>query len=612
MKNLKELIQKTIYILTPTQKKLSVLVFIMTAIGSALETLGVSVIVPIVSLIRDKEAVLNNATIQKYAFTRALSYEQIVGLVVVGTIFLYFFKDIYIILMQWVRIKFATKIQRETAQRMMRSIMTLGYPYYLKHNSTEYLQSVGEDSGTLNVVINALFSIISEACTMLMIGVFLFFSDWQLASVIMVLALLCMLLIFKVFRRRVYEAGIVAREYGVKMGQTLSESYFGIKDILLFRKQKYFVYKYEENSIITQKAQCRQTISTASPAYVIEALCVSGLMLCIGVKIVFMGAGPEYISVLAAFAVGAFRVLPSMGRISSQANFLSGATARITKLYNNLTNTEKYLKEHPEFVPFMEDRITHGKMIDKGHEYVSAKKESFFSTGKFTDKLELENISFAYSAEFGYVLKDLSMSVKKGEAIGIIGESGAGKSTLVDIMLGLIVPEKGRVLLDGTDIRNIPEKWSETIAYVPQEVYICDETIKKNVAFGEREEEIDPDLVREALQKAEMLSFVEQLPDGLETTSGDRGIRMSGGQRQRIAIARALYHRPEILVLDEATSALDNNTESVIMDAINALYGQITLVIVAHRLTTVKMCDRIYQVKDGSIREVDKKELFGE
>ena len=202
------------------------------------------------------------------------------------------------------------------------------------------------------------------------------------------------------------------------------------------------------------------------------------------------------------------------------------------------------------------------------------------------------------------------MTIKKGEAIGIIGESGAGKSTLVDVMLGLLIPQKGGIYIDGKLITENPDLWSQTIAYVPQTVFLCDDTLKHNVAFGERDEDIDVERVRDALSKAKMLDFVESLPDGMDSKAGDRGTRISGGQRQRIAIARALYRHPEILVLDEATSALDNDTEAAIMDAINELYGQITLIIVAHRLTTIEKCDSVYEVKNGRIIKRNKNEIF--
>ena len=219
--------------------------------------------------------------------------------------------------------------------------------------------------------------------------------------------------------------------------------------------------------------------------------------------------------------------------------------------------------------------------------------------------LNCVNISKAFQENI--VLSNVSFHIEEREKAAIVGINGAGKSTLVDILLGLLVPQKGKIMMDGTNITEIPDVWARLVGYVPQSVFLSSDSIKKNVAFGENEKEIDEKAVREALQRADLLEFIDTLPQGIHTKVGDRGIRLSGGQRQRIAIARALYHKPEIMVLDEATSALDNETESAIMSAIDALQGQVTLIIVAHRLTTIRNCDVIYEVVDKSVKVRDKK-----
>ena len=228
----------------------------------------------------------------------------------------------------------------------------------------------------------------------------------------------------------------------------------------------------------------------------------------------------------------------------------------------------------------------------------------------FKDLLILDNISFRYKNDADDIFKHMSLTIKKGQSVAVIGSSGAGKSTLVDILLGLLVPQEGRILVDGTNITEIPDEWSNMVGYVPQTVFLSSGSIKENIAFGVEHGEIDEGLVKDVLRRAELYDFVQTLPDGMNTLVGDHGVRLSGGQRQRIAIARALYHKPEIMVLDEATSALDNETETAIMSAIDALQGQVTLIIVAHRLTTIKNCDVIYEVADNNICVRDKEEVL--
>ena len=222
----------------------------------------------------------------------------------------------------------------------------------------------------------------------------------------------------------------------------------------------------------------------------------------------------------------------------------------------------------------------------------------------FKDKIVVDNVSWRYNETLPDVIKDLSIEVSRGEAIGFIGESGAGKTTLADIILGLYVPQKGKITVDGKSIYDDNTGWHRMIGYVPQSVFLIDDTIRNNIVFGRDECLIDDKRLERAIEQAQLSDFVTKQKNGLDTILGEQGVRISGGQRQRIAIARALYHDPDILVLDEATSALDNETESAVIEAINALHGDKTLIIVAHRLTTIEKCDRVYEIKNGKAIKV--------
>ncbi len=616
MQQIKAILKKTLYVLDKPQKVLCFFVFILTCAGAAFECLGVSAIIPLVSAIQDPGLIMDSDFFKNHPSLMALTYNEVIGIIGGGVILLYVIKNLYFIFMSWIRVKFSGKIGREISVKMFASYLSRGYEFFLNINYGQFCRGVSGDAAAVSTVIFSLFALVAETLTISCICIFMFFADWTIALVVLALAIVCVLLIFFLFRRRMFEAGAKARKYSIKIDQALAQSFLGVKDVLLLRKQRHFIGEYEKNRIEVQKLECRQTVAKESPAYIIEGICVSGLMFAVCARIIIRGTDPQFIAVLAAFAVGAFRVLPSLGRISSSLNTLTGLLPSINALYEHMLQREAYAKEHPEASFVASAKKLKWGLISKEAQYsdIDVSREEKVLTAqegeKFHNVLELKNISFRYNAELGYVLKNVNLTIKKGQSIALIGASGAGKSTLADILLGLLIPQEGTIFMDGVKITDIPERWAETIGYVPQSVFLADISIKENVAFGESKEQIDDDRVKEALERAELKEFIDSLPEGMETSVGDRGVRLSGGQRQRIAIARALYHRPEILVLDEATSALDNDTEAAIMSAIDSLQGEVTMIIVAHRLTTVKNCDVIYEVNDMGIIVRDKKEVL--
>lgn len=612
MQQIKTLIKKTLYIMDHTQKILCVLVFFLTGVGSILELLGVSAIIPLVSVIQNPNALLDSKYLRNFEILHELSNNQLVALIGGGTVALYVIKNLYFIFLAWLRTKFACKIEREMSIRMLTSYFSRGYQFFLDTTFGKFQRGVTGDAAAVYTVLFSIFRLVSESLTIGLICIFMFLADWEIALMVMILAFICLLLIFFGFRKSMYENGKLMRHYSSRVNQALAQSFQGIKDVLLLRKQTYFIYDFESNRIETQKAQCKQAVAGESPAYIIEGICVSGLLFMVCIKIIYGDIDDSYISILASFAVGAFRILPALGKISTSLNSLTASLPSIDALYEQVVQAENYAKTHPEAVVAIEQPKTKYGLISRGRRYTDLHRvDKYNGTDmKFHTELELRNISFMYNEELGYVLRNINLKIKKGQAVAFIGASGAGKSTLVDVLLGLLIPQEGAIYMDGTKITDVPDKWADTVGYVPQSVFLTGSSIKENVAFGERTSEIDEERVKEALNRAELGEFIGTLPKGIETLVGDRGVRLSGGQRQRIAIARALYHRPEILVLDEATSALDNETETAIMSAIDSLQGQVTMVIVAHRLTTVKNCDIIYEVNHTELIIRDKEEVL--
>lgn len=610
MRKFKDVIVKLMYILNRQQKMLSILVLVVTCLGSILECLGVSMIIPVVNAILMPEALINSELFQSNIFLKKMDYSSLVILVTGATIIVYLLKNTFFICLSWVRIKFSCKIQREISIRMMESYMSRGYQFFLERSYGELSRGIDGDPATINTTIYAGFKIISDSVTIVLLCGFMFITDWSFSLAMMAVSVICILLIYFVFKRKMAVAGEQNRAYRAKTSQALLQALQGIKDVLMLRKQRHFIREYEINKAHVQNTQCRQIVGTESPAYIIEGLCVSCLMLVVAIKVVSgVGQTTEFIADLAAFAIAAFRMLPCIGRISASLNQVITSLPCIDAIYDNIKETEKFAQIHPELNIQKNSVSVLISRIDSRDYKKVARDEEIQKI--FKKSVELKNITFRYNKEQDNIIENLNLKIDKGQAIALIGASGAGKSTLVDILLGLLIPQQGGVYLDGVPITKEPELWTKTVAYVPQSVFMSSGSVLENVAFGECKDEIDLERAWEALERAELAGFIKQLPSGIDTLVGDRGVRLSGGQRQRIAIARALYHRPEILVLDEATSALDNDTETSIMSAIDSLQGQVTLIIVAHRLTTVKNCDVIYEVCDKGIIVREKSEIFG-
>lgn len=574
-------------ILTRQQRVLACVVIMMSIVAALLETLGVSAIMPLVSAMTQPESVYNSRAGEYLIniFRIRDSKHLLIG-ISIATIILYVIKNAYFVLLSWVRAKFSYKIKRELSITVLDSYLSRPYDFFLKKNTGEILRSLTSDIDGFYEVLYHLIRVFIEFLTIFMIGIFIVLIDWRMACCVIVLALIGLLLILFYFQKKVKNSGREGIKARGENNKNIMEAFHGIKEILIMKRQEYYKEIYKQVYQKIQNAEITCAIAQESPAYIIEGFCVMGLLGFVCAQAVITKDINSLMPIVASVAVGAFRILPALGRISSAINTVFYFSPTVYSVYANL-----------EFL-----KVTENKVNKNGKVGGERQKESF------ERMLCLNHVKWKYEDADDYVLTDVNMTIKKGEAIGIIGMSGAGKSTLIDVILGLHELQEGDIEIDNTDIRDIPDSWSKLIGYVPQSIYLSDRPIRNNVAFGEAEETINEVEVWRALEQAQMADFVKQLPEGLDTIVGERGVRFSGGQQQRIAIARALYRKPQILVLDEATSALDNETEAAVMESIEKLQGTITLIIVAHRLTTVKKCDRVYEIIDG---RVIKKEIEG-
>ena len=579
---------KLMYVLSREQKYYGILVLILSFVGAILETLGVSLIIPLINSLLNLKDFINNKWISALIDMFHIEDMSNVILIVGGfTILIYLFKNLYFILLSWVRAKYACKVQRELSIRMMKTYMGKGYPFFLTVNTSELMRGVFSDTSGVYSFLNQLFKLIIEFLTVVLICIYILKTDWTLAISVIILMSICLLINIGYFKNRMEKSGEKYRKYGALVNQNAIQAFQGIKEVIVGKKQKYFVDNFEKACIEQHKASVAHTVGVESPTYIIEAICIAGLLGVIICRIVYGGEDANaMIPTLSAFAIGAFRILPGLGKISSSYNTMSFYIPNLIEMY-------KLMREAEE----------NDDNIDELYSEISKEKI------EFKNELSIENVSWKYREGQDNILNELSMTIKKGKSVAFVGHSGAGKTTLADIILGLLMPQNGQVLLDGKDIFGMGKNWGKVIGYVPQSVYLIDSSIRNNIAFGVEDKDIDDAKVWQALEQAQLKEFVEKLDMQLDTKVGERGVRFSGGQRQRVAIARALYSNPEILVLDEATAALDNETEKAVMDSIEALQGHKTLIIIAHRITTIKKCDEIYEILNGKAQKRTYEEL---
>ena len=589
LRKVKDALGKLNFILSKEQKRYGVLVSVMAMIAAIFEMIGVSVILPLIQAFLSIDVLRQNRYIDFFIkFFHILSDEQLIFFVCIGVIIIYVIKNIYSTLYIWVSSKYTCKIRRELASRILAAYMKQGYIFFVENNSSRLLRGVNTDVSSVYSIVNQLVILLVKTLTIVCITVFIIVSTPFLAIPLFVLVIFCFVLTQLIFRKPMQKYGKKAREYISKCYQSAMEAIQGSKEVLVTNRQEYFVKRYTKYMAGENKSNVTMAVASSAPAYLIEAICISGLLLVVSFQMMTTENAIFLISQMATIAIAAFRILPSLGALLSSVNMLVYNAPALSEAYDTLSMVKE-----------LEDsEISNGKWRDYGRNL------------DFEREVELSHVTFAYPRTEEKIINDLSMKIEKGSSVAFIGKSGAGKTTLADLILGLLDPQDGNIKMDGTNIKEMGTRWYKIIGYVPQSVYLIDATIRENVAFGIDEKEIDDQKVWKALEMAQLKEYIEGLPKGLKEFVGERGIKFSGGQRQRMAIARALYNDPEILVLDEATAALDTETETAVMDSIEALQGYKTLIIVAHRLSTIRTCDYIYEVKNGGAVLRSKEELF--
>ncbi len=588
------MIKQLLYILDKKQKRLFFCLISSSFFVALLETLGVSAIIPfILVMLSPEEFMQKQFVIMAMNFLGIYEYMQILLVVALLVVFVYIIKTITVLLVNYFQARFRNGLERDLSNAMLEAYLHQEYLFHINTNSSEVVRGVHSDVSGVASVVENFSNLISEGLTSVLIGCFLIYVNPLMAIIVLLLSGVTSLGVVLIFKKRTNLSGERCRDAFQRKIQYIQQSENGIKDIIVRQRHEYFLEQFKKYSEQACRYNTMYLCISKVPNRVVEVVFITGLLIS---SIFCIGRGGDaslYVTQLGAFAVAAVRILPSISSIAVYLNSLIYFRPALEATYFNLAEGIAQNSNNKGMKSFQ-----YGDIIGE--------------TVHFQNNIHVRNVSWKYDECLDFVLKDISFDIHKGEAVAIIGASGSGKTTLVDVMLGLLSPQKGCILVDGINISDNPAMWSRMVEYVPQSIFLLDDTVKKNIAFGVSEEKIDEERIQQVLEEAQLKEMVDNLPNGIDTFLGEQGIKLSGGQRQRIAIARSLYFDPDILILDEATSALDTETEISVMDAIETLHGRKTLIIVAHRLSTIRKCDRIFEVIDGQIVLKDRNEVLCE
>ena len=573
------MVKKLRYVFDRKDKIKLVGLAILMVIGSVLELLAVAVFNPFIEVLMQTSSIEDDSFLKLFFTHIHLNgIEQYLVVLSALIAVIYLVKNIYLSFLQNVILSFSYTTRMNLATRLLTTYMNEPYTFHLSKNIAEMQRCLQSDTSQFMSLINSCLQLTVEMVTCLALAAYLFHTSHSITVVIGVLLLLCIGLFFMISKKVSSRLGRQNENYNAKLFQWINQSLGGIKELKILQREEYFIDSYKTNyKKLIWGARVYELIA-APPKYIVETVAMVGLVFAIIIKLLFgHGALETFIPQIAVFAVAAFRLLPSVGRVNAYINSIMYNKASLDMIYDDLKEIDSEPVQEIEW---------------------QEKKEKWI----FTKGVTVEHVSYHYPDSDVEVLHDISLEIPKGKTVALIGPSGAGKTTLADIILGLLPPVSGVVRMDQHNVYENLRSWREKLGYIPQSIYLSDDTIRNNVAFGIYEAQIDDNAIWKALEKAQLKEFVQGLENGLDTYVGDRGVRLSGGQRQRIGIARALYHDPEILVLDEATSALDSSTEQAVMESIESLQGLKTMIIIAHRLTTIKNADLVYEVSGGNVR----------
>lgn len=580
MKKVKKLIQQMRYIFDRGQKVQLILLLFVVIFTTFVELIGVTALMPLIEVMMDPGCIQTTPYLkfvyQLFNFHSAVSFLIFLS---VALIVIYWVKNILIALSYNLQYKFTFSNQKKIAYKMLECYLSQPYYFHLSNNSAELIRSINTDIVMMFQGILSMLQFLAEILVCLVLGGYLLFKDPQITLIIVAFLLIFVIFFTKKFKSYLSYIGEEDRKYAEGIVKWLQQSFGGLKETKIMHREKFFLEKFwgEYNQWADLEKNYRNLQMIPKP--IMETLCITAIMLAIILKLLNGAEITSFLTTISAFAVAAFRLLPSFNRITGYVSVIIFNYPAFEAAYNDLKKIEEVSGTGYDMI-----------VEDEG-------------VLPLDDCIHIKNLSYKYPSGEGFVLRNVNVEIPKNKSVALIGPSGAGKTTLADLILGALEPTEGSIYIDGVNAFEHLTAWQKNVGYIPQSIYLMDDTIRNNIIYG-AETDVDDERLMRAVEEAQLKDFIESLSDGLDTEVGERGVRLSGGQRQRIGIARALYSNPQVLVLDEATSALDNDTEKAVMEAIDSLAGTKTLIIIAHRLSTVENCDIKYEVRDKSAYRV--------
>jgi len=564
---------KFFYIIPSEFKFKVIILFFLSLIGACLEVIGVGVILPVISLITDSNQIFFDIDFKSYynnlPLLKYFGYTQVIFIILFSFFFL---KFCFFLFLSWYQVTFVANFASQISKNLTQRYIFADYNLFLKKGSAELMRNVlSEPNAYIKKIFIPIIQSIMDIVILLGIMFIIFSADFKSSFILVLIYSIFTAIYFLTIKKKLYRIGLEQLNHDKLRIKSSQEAFLGIKTIKIYLQEvqfiNRFIFHFEKVANLSKVASFIQQI----PKYAIELLTISSFII---LSLILLGNNKNFIDTvptLALFVAAAFRIIPSVNRLTVNKQMLLTGTATQDNLYGQLKNLEKI------------------NFINPGAEKLNFSKEIF-----------IKNLSFSYSPNLPKVLDGIDLKIKKGEAIGIIGKTGSGKTTFVDLIVGLLSPTEGQILLDGNNVSEFKRSWKNIIGYVPQETFLVNGSIKNNITF-ELKENINEDLLKRSLKDSAVDEFINK---DIDSGVGERGINLSGGQKQRIGIARALYRNPQMIIFDESTNSLDLETEKSVMESIYNLRNKNTLIIISHRSSMLSKCDKVYEIKGQKLFQV--------
>ena len=559
-------------ILSKRQRIGALLLAVVLFFAMTLEVLGLGILLPLLSLIIDPEKINQNKAVNEVKLLfDDISDKQFVIYCLLFFLVFYLLKTLFLAYLSYRQNKFLTGVTNNVSNNLFLNYLKQPYTFFLKNNTSELIKNIQVEVTHFSAFFSSLIIVFSEIGMIFSISITLVFIEPMGALTLGIFFGVLSVVFLQFTKERLKRWGVVRQDVDSKSSKIILETFGGIKDIFVLGRKQFFLNNFFKQNHLKASVSLRQLTISQFPRLYLELVAVFGLIGFI-LLMTYRNEDPKVlISTIGVFVAATFKIIPSINRLIASIQLLKYYKSSLSIIYNELVSLKT--KEIPS-----------NQNLDS---YI------------FKDKIQLLNLSFGYNNTI--LLKDVNLEINKGDSIGIVGESGSGKSTLIDLLLGFQKPSKGLITVDDVDLNDVILSFRSKIGYVSQELYLIDDSILNNIAFGINKDEINIERVHEVIKLSQLETLIENSKDGVNTRVGERGVQLSGGQKQRIAIARALYSNPDVLILDEATSALDSKTENSIIKTVEGLKGNVTIIIISHKLSILDMCNKVFKISDSKI-----------